>query len=151
MRTEQGGGRDEEGAEQGEEMHAALLNSSFFFLPLPFNPLCQVFFHSGASLCKFLFVALPSSLFFKEMSAFVLINMSLTADYSSVSLGHWTEKSKPEYWPTAFAPKSVPDTEEGATAGFKLRHTCPDAWPGVWGFCYAKTNRNSFVSQVVFF
>lgn len=33
MRTEQGGGRDEEGAEQGEEMHAALLNSSFSFYP----------------------------------------------------------------------------------------------------------------------
>lgn len=32
----------EEGVEQGEEMHAALLNSSFF--SLPFNPLHQVFF-----------------------------------------------------------------------------------------------------------
>lgn len=48
MRTEQGGGeRGDEGAERGEEMHAALLNSCFF---PPFIPPCQVFFfHSGAS------------------------------------------------------------------------------------------------------
>lgn len=58
-------GRRKRRAEQGEEVHAAVFNSPA--LPSSIHPLCQEFFHSGASLCKFLFGALPAALFLKEM------------------------------------------------------------------------------------
>lgn len=97
--------RRDEGAEKGEEMQTALLNSSFF---LPFSHLCQVLlFDFTASLfvlprsitaqTPFFFLrtveTLKCSLFFVhslkfQRPAFVCVSVSLTGDYSSVSLGH---------------------------------------------------------------
>lgn len=125
-------------------MHAALLNSSFFTLihsSLPSFPL-------SLSLCVNSFLLHYHAVSFSrkckttEIFTFLVDGLKILGLWETVykcdsdrhrqlsELGHWAEK-KPisEYCVTAFCPKLGPDTEEGGTAGLKLRHTCPEAWP----------------------
>lgn len=44
--------------------------------------------------------------------------------FDKVSSGHWAEKSQPEHWPIAFAPRQC-TIDKGGTAGFKLHHKWP--------------------------